>query len=165
MKHVKGYFTVTLLNETGEVQKQWVDLPNITHNEGEEFLIGALIRKATYSTDFLYMGLDDRAALAEGDKKSTVSQTNEVTGSNYSRMTFSCNASGFPTFSINGSNDWFANAATAAFSAKGTWTSAKNFFICTDTCLFGSVALDAQVILTAGNCIKVNYTLKVKEPA
>lgn len=121
-------------NAKGEIlwdEGEW--MPNILHDEGEQAILSAY-----FDTDLagfgappanLYLGLDNRTALAEADTLA-MGGFNELTVANgYARIAVST-TSGF-TLSQPGTY-YKASTATLTFTASGgNWTAAKHRFLTT----------------------------------
>lgn len=130
-----------------------LNLHNIWHDEGELFLLSLAFATgyANYGSPTpanLYLGLDNRAALAEADTLVTLVNENPATplpGIGYARIPLSTAGTGL------GGQDFVVSQPAAAyrvtsktciFTAGGIWAEVRNMFLTTDATAIVSGAGD-----------------------
>lgn len=112
------------------------------HQEGLEYLLGLL------TAGNLSIGLCTDTSLTED---AGLGDLTEVSGDGYERQTVST-----LTPAETGTNDRKVTTDTVTFTATGTWTSAKSYFVATSTNkLFASGPLSATRTLTNGCTLKI----------
>lgn len=163
-----------LINANGELE--WVDplMLNILHDEGEQYMLSA-----AFDTDYtgygappanLYLGLDARGALAEGDTLATVAATEPTTGG-YNRQAIPT-TTGF-TLSQPGTY-YQATSTTESFgpATAGGMGTVNNRFLCTHVTattsgsgqrLIASVALSTARTINDGDTLNTNIILGLSE--
>jgi len=165
------------IDKDGAVVWEAYDLPNIVHDEGEQHLLYAAF--ATGSGDWsvpgnYYVGLDDRAALAEADTLGSLDD--EPVGDGYARSALSSAGTGAA------GQDFVVSQPAAAYqfltkdilftAAGGDWVGARNMFICTHlnavasavgARLISSLALSASRTLANGESLTCTMTLGISE--
>jgi len=137
-------------------------LPNIWHDEGEEFAIKVLFNETLSVPANYYIGLDNRGSLAEDD---TLPPTGEPTGTGYARQAVASDDTDFTASQVAG--NWQTKTKEVTFTAgAGGWTQVSNMFICTtsdDTGkLLCSVPMSASYTLADGESLKVDMTITCK---
>jgi hypothetical protein len=151
----------------------WVDQPqlNILHDEGEQAILSAY-----FDTDLagfgappasLYMGLDNRTALAENDTLS-MGTFNELSGGGYARQAIST-STGF-TLSQPGAYYQATQVANSSFgpATSGGMGTAKYRFLCTVSTgtsgkLIASLALSTTRTINQGDTLNTNLIIGLSE--
>ena len=159
-------------------------LTNVWHDEGELYLLSLAFATgyANYGSPTvanLYLGLDNRAALAEADTLATLVNENPATplpGVGYARIALSTAGTGA------GGQDFVVSQPAAAyrvtskscvFTAGGVWLEIRNLFLCTHITalapaagqrLIGSLLLShgAQT-LTLGDTVTATFYAGISE--
>lgn len=146
----------------------WEELgvPNMLHDEGEQFILEVLFTQAASVPAAYYLGLDDRATLAEADTLVTVAATEPV-GSGYSRQPVNSDAVDW-TITQNG-GDYQAASAVVTFAASGgTIGPVKNLFLCnvasgTAGALIASVELSEERTMPNNFSLETSMIVKITE--
>jgi hypothetical protein len=151
----------------------WSDeIHNLFHDEGEKYFLARCLATNyagyTATAAMVYMGLDNRVALAEGD---VMPVTDEPSTFGYARQGLSTSGIGV------GGQDWVITQPAAAFQAKskqvtfnaagGAWGPVKNMFIATTSDnsgrLLSSLALTQERTINNGESLTADFTLALSE--
>ena len=89
--------------------------------EGLQVLIEAAMRGGTLPSAFQMALVTDASVAANG----TWSGLTEVSGTGYSRVAVTADATGYPTSAATSTNAWHIKTKNCVFTAGGTWTGAK----------------------------------------
>jgi len=161
---MNGFFRIVCRDATGAVK--WAESgPNMVHNEGEQYLLQAAFSEEQTPPANFYVGLDDRAALAEDDVLTDLS--NEPSGDGYARQPVASDNVDV-TVALD-SGDYKATFKEVTFTASGgTWNSVRNLFFCTVVSgtagkLIASRALSQARVVADGESLDVQYWLKISE--
>lgn len=138
-----------------------VNLPNVWHVEGQEFLLSTAFNldSGIEVPDQYYLGLDNRTTIQASDTISDV--TSEPTGNGYVRQAFS-STTGFVVALKNGRMT--ATSGIATFVATGdSWGPIQNVFLTTaadDTgFLIATTNLGGEQTVQAGDSVSVRINL------
>ena len=150
----------------GNIRWEEKDLHNIYHDEGEEWTLKVAFSEAETVPTSFYIGLDDRASLAEAD---TLPPTNEPTGNGYARQSVNSDATDWTITQDGG--DWQAKSKTVTFTASGgpipAAGSVKHMFLSTTLNdsgkLISSVALSTTRTIADGDTLDTDITIKMSE--
>jgi hypothetical protein len=128
---------VRCYDKYGNLKWEELGLKNILHDEGEQAILSAYF--ATTMSGFgpppanLYLGLDNRASLAEADTLTSLS--GEPSGFGYSRKALSTAGTGLSgqDFYINQPAAYYrAESKVVTFTASGgAWGAVTKLFLCT----------------------------------
>lgn len=141
------------------------NLPNIWHNEGEEYLVKVAFDETLAVPANHYIGLDARVSLAEADVLTTL--TGEPTVGGYARQAVPTTNVGYAT-SLSGGN-WQAKTTTEVFTPSGADYPAVTKTFLTDQAtgtvgdLYCSVALSASRTVLDGDSLNVDITISISE--
>ena len=135
-----------------------VDVNALTDQGEQDVLETFYVNQSAPASNF-FLGLSNSTPV----DTSTLSTITEVSGSGYARQTITRNTTGWPTRGLVG-GDWQLQAATATFTATGTWTTANYAFLCSVTSgtsgrLWNYVQL--SVARTLGNGDSLQFTYKI----
>lgn len=132
---------------------------NSLADQGEQDVLETFYVNQSAPAGNFFLGLSNSTPV----DTSTLSTITEVSGSGYGRQTILRNTTGWPTRGLVG-NDWQIQAATATFTATGTWTTANYAFLCSVTSgtsgrFWNYVQL--SVARTLGNGDSLQFTYKI----
>lgn len=158
----------------GRLLWEQLGIDNILHDEGEQALLSAYF--ATAMSGFgappanLYLGLDDRVSLAEGDTLTSLS--GEPVALGYARKAYSTAGTGLSgqDFYINQPAAYYrADSKVVTFTAVGgVWVSVSKMFLCTVLSgtagkLISSLALSATRTLQDGDSLNASLNIGMSE--
>lgn len=155
----------------GGIHEEWSEelIPNIFHDEGEEYLVKVAFTEETAVPANHYIGLDDRASLAEGDTLTTVNAT-EPSGNGYARVAVATDNVDYTATQPAG--NWQVASKTVTFTASGGPIPAAgvvdNMFLCDQASgtagdLYASVALSTSRTILDGDSLNVDITIEISE--
>ncbi len=145
----------------------WKDAPaNIFHDEGEDYVLSVVFDETETVVAAYSIGLDDRAALAEGD---SLPPGNEPSGNGYARQPVNSDATDWTIAPDAG--DFQAVSKTVTFTAAAgpipVAGVVDNMFLSTtsdDTgFLVASVILSAGRTIADGDSLNTDITIKLSE--
>jgi len=143
-------------------------LPNIIHDDGEEWIAKVVFSEAQAVGANYYIGLDARTTLAEADDLAAL--VSEPSAGGYARQAVASDATDFTVTQVGG--DWQAKTKTVTFTASGgNFGTLKNAFLTdkdvatTGKFLIASVALSADRTINDGDSLDVDLTFPIKEAA
>jgi len=168
-----------------EPYREDLGLTNIWHDEGELFMLSLAF--ATNYADYgsptpanMYLGLDNRAALAELDTLATLVNENPATplpGIGYARIAVSTAGTGLAGQDFVISQPVAAYRVTSkscVFTAGGVWLEVRNLFVTTHATavasgagqrLLASLLLNhGPVTLTSGDTVTATFHAGISEP-
>ena len=140
-------------------------IPNIFHDEGEQFVCQVVFSEAQTPPIAYYLGLDNRTSLAEADTLASLS--GEPTGNGYARQAVNSDATDWTVSQDSG--DYQAKSKTVTFSATGgSWGPVTKLFLCTVATgtsgkLLCSLALSQSRTLASGESLQADMTIKISE--
>ena len=160
-------------------------LHNVWHDEGELYLLSLAF--ATSYADYgsptvanMYLGLDNRAALAETDDLSDLVNEDPAVplpGVGYARIAVNTGGTGLPGQDFEISQPAAAYRVTSkscVFTAGGAWLEVQNLFLCTDPTalapgfedrLLGSLPLShGAITLALGDTVTATFYAGISEP-
>jgi hypothetical protein len=166
MKHLITIKEIKHFGKNGKVIWQAKDLPNIFHNDGEEFMLKVCFSGEESVPANYYFGLDKRSSLLASDNLASLvdEPNNEFNG--YRRQSISSEGQ----FVINtSSSHYYAKSPIIHFSASGgSWGPVNNLFLSTvaqndyDGYLLASVPLSHVMSLSDGESMSVVMGLSLK---
>lgn len=149
----------------GSLLMAGANLPNIWHDEGEEYLVKVAFSEELSVPANHYIGLDDRVALAEADVLTSLSGEPAVGG--YARQAVPTTAVGYTASQVAG--NWQAKTTTETFTPSGAnYPAVRNCFL-TDQAsgtvgdLYCSIALSASRTVLDGDSLNVDMTISISE--
>ena len=153
------------INKFGDTLFQKKNIKNLVHKQGETYMLKVLFGDLSKAEKY-YLGLDNRATLADGDTIQNASSL-EPTSNNYSRQSLNNNSFSFVT---NTFGDYQANSPVAYFKATGgSWGPVRNLFLCTsnssDGYLLSSVSLGSSITVLEGETITMRIAMALKNSA
>lgn len=157
-------WNVTHRDRNGRVLWEGLAMPNLLHDEGEQYILQtSFSEEQTVPVNF-FIGLDARVALAEADNLAALSGEPSTNG--YAREAVPSTNVGFVVTQDAG--DYQAKSQTVTFNATGgAWGPVDNMFLATSSDatgkLIASVALSAQRTLQDGDSLDVDITIKLAE--
>ncbi len=165
---------VRCYDKYGNLKWEDLGLDNILHDEGEQALLSAYFATAMSGYGAppanLYLGLDNRGSLAEGDTLASLS--GEPAGLGYARKALSTAGTGLSgqDFYINQPGTYYrADSKVVTFTASGgAWVSVSKMFLCTVLSgtagkLIASLALTATRTLQDGDSLNASLYLGMSE--
>lgn len=146
----------------GSVLWQDANIPNLLHQDGEEFLLRAVFTGGQVSSIIptnYYLGLDNRIVVSATDTFSTI--TSEPAGFGYRRPAIS-SAGAFAVDLLN--QHFIATSPVVVFSATtGSWGPVANLFLATSPdnsgVLISTAVLAASLTLTQGQSVTMRIGL------
>lgn len=159
----------------------WIEpyTQNILHDTGEIYILSALF--ATGYSNYgaaatLYMGLDNRTSLAEGDTLATVAANGEPSTGGYARKSMAINGTGLsgqPFVLSQPGAYYIATSSTQTWTASGgNYGTLRNRFLCTDASatsdgagdhLVCSLAFSATRTINDGDSLATNLVIGMSE--
>ena len=162
---------------------------NLLHDEGEQLLLSRLFNTGltgyTTTPAALYLGVDNRAALAEADTLASLVDEGGLTagrtsGGGYSRKAVNTDGVTAPFWSVPGqitpsglTAGYYATAsADQSYTASDDWSAVKNIFIATHATatataagqrLIASVAMSQSRDLASGDTLTINCKVVLSE--
>jgi len=160
---LKSYWSFRHFNREGRLIWENSEIPNIFHDEGEEFVCDVIFNETQSVPANYYYGLDNRGSLTEAD---VLPVTGEPSSNGYARQTIASDAVDWTVSQDVG--DYQAVSATQTFNASGgSWGPVANAFLTTanDSSgpLIASVALSASRTLQDGDSLQSDITIKISE--
>jgi len=156
----------TVRHRDAEGRLLWAECGhNMLHDEGELFFCQALFTEEASVPENYYLGLDNRASLAEGDTLSNL--VDEPSGNGYARQAVASNATDF-TISQEG-GDYQAKTKTVTFTADGGDIGpVTKMFLCTvasgtEGKLIASKALSQSRTLSDGESLECTFYIRFSE--
>jgi hypothetical protein len=146
------------LDENGSCIWEKQHLPNILHQQGEEFILKTIFNTSAgiIIPGAFYLGLDNRTNLTLTDTLSEV--VNEPTNNGYMRQGIS-SSNGFQVTLNN--LDWLVTSSSIMFNATGgSWGPVKNIFLTNVS--YGSGFLISSVPLKTSRTIESGQTLSLR---
>lgn len=165
-KGMHTIWNIRCFDKDGNLKWEEGGARNIFHDEGEQFILEVTFSEAQTVPVTYYIGLDDRAALAEGD---VLPPANEPSGNGYARQPVTSDATDWTVSQDVG--DYQAKSKTVQFTASGgpipVAGVVDNMFLSTtlnDTGkLVASVALSTSRTIADGDNLQTDITIKVSE--
>jgi len=164
---------ITELNhfsKNGELINQYRDLPNLVHDEGEEFMLRAIFEGGRVENSFIpniyFFGLDNRSAITSEDTMETIAlDASEPSVNGYSRQGVG-STSNFQIELVGGI--WEADSPIITFFASGgSWGPISNLFLTTSSdnsgFLISTVELSDTFTLTDGQLINMKMIISLKD--
>jgi len=157
-------WTFRCFDKDGNLKWEELDVHNIWHDEGEEWICKVVFSEAQAVPASYYIGLDARASLAEADTLASLSGE-PSTGAGYARSAVASDATDWTVSKVG--DDWRATSTTETFTcATSNWSAVLNAFLCnvasgTSGKLLCSVALSASRTLLVGDSIQVSMYVSV----
>lgn len=160
-------WTTICRDKYGKVKWAEYNIPNLLHDEGEQYFLQAALSEEQSVPASFFIGLDDRAALAEADTLASLS--GEPVGNGYSRQTVNSDATDWVVSQVAG--DYQAKSKTVRFTASGgaipATGSVSKMFLTTSSDgtgkLIASVALSAARALADGDSLDTDITITLSE--
>jgi len=156
-------WTVRHLDARGRLL--WADCGhNMLHDEGEEFFCRVLFTEEATPPAAYYLGLDNRASLAEADTLSSLS--GEPSGNGYSRQAVNSDSTDFTISQESG--DYQAKTKTVTFTASGgSIGPVTKMFLATSSDnngkLIASRALSQERTLADGESLECSLYIRFSE--
>lgn len=162
----RGLIKVTEISKISAGQVIWkeINLLNMLHFEGEEYVLRALFDGEVISESY-YFGLDSRSTITEDQNMQSIVQAGEPCSNGYERQAVNSNGQ-FDIFQSD-ENIWIAKTPVIQFSAiGGEWGYVKNLFMTNKLdnsgYLIASVKLTSQVRILSGETIYVKMGLMLR---
>jgi len=181
-KTIHGHADVRCFDKDGKLKWEELGIHNVWHDEGEQYLLSLAFATAysgygspTVAT--MYIGLDSRASLAEGDTLATINGIEPNVAYGYARLGCVTSGTGVAGQDFVLSQPvaaWQALTKEVTFlAAGGAWAQMKNCFLCTHLTavtsaqgqrLIMSLALSQPRTLADGESVKVSMYVQISEP-
>ena len=164
---MRTYWTAKHYDKQGKLIWEQRDIPNILHDEGEEFMIKVCFPETASVPANYYIGLDARAALAEADTLATVTAAGEPAGAHgYAREAVASDNVDFTAQQDAGTDDWEAVTTEVTFTAAGgNWAEMDNIFLATTIDgtgkLICSSAMSVPRTVNDGETLRVTMTIRL----
>lgn len=168
-KGLHTIWNVRCFDRDGNLKWEELDIHNVLHDEGEQAILQAFFDEQYTVPANYYIGMDDRASLAEGDTLTTVNAT-EPSGNGYARQPVASDNVDFTIEQDGG--DWQAVSKTVTFTASGGPIPAAgvvdNMFLCdvvsgTGGKLIASAGLSTSRTILVGDSLITDITTKLSE--
>jgi hypothetical protein len=148
---------------------KWAErhVPNMLHDEGEQFILQVTFSEAQSVPANYYIGLDARSSLAEADNLAALS--GEPSGNGYARQPVASDATDFTIAQVG--DDYRATTKTVTFTcATAAWSAVTKAWLCTVVSgtsgkLICSAALSASRTLQVGDSLNVSMYISLGEAA
>jgi len=152
----RSRWNVRCYDKFGNLKWEELDLGNIWHDEGEEFVVDCLFDETQSVPVNYYLGLDARPALAEADNLAALS--GEPSGDGYAREAVASDNTDWTNSKVG--DNWRATSKEVTFTASGgDWSAVLNLFLATSS--DGTGKLLCSVALSESRTIKDDDSLVV----
>lgn len=158
-------WNIRCLDSDGGLKWEELLVRNLLHDEGEEAILGAAYTEGYTVPAAYYIGLDDRASIAEGDSLTDLVGEPAVGG--YARQAVNSDATDWTLEQDAG--DWQVVSKTVTFTPSGaSYPAVLNMFLCdvatgTSGKLHASVALSQERTVLDGDSLQTDITIKLSE--
>lgn len=165
-KHLHSIWNVRCFDKQGNLKWEESGIHNLLHDEGEQWMLEVAFSEAQSVPVSFYIGLDNRASIAEGD---VLPPANEPAGNGYARQAVNSDATDW-TVSLD-AGDYQAKSKIVTFTASGgpipAAGSVANMFLGTTSDntgrLLASVALSIARTIANGDSLDTDITIKLSE--
>lgn len=165
-KHLHSVWNIRCYDKLGNLKWQELNIHNLLHDEGEQYILETAFSEAQTVPAAFYIGLDNRASIAEGD---VLPPANEPSGNGYARQPV--NSDNVDWTVTQDAGDFQAKSKTVTFTASGgpipATGSVANMFLGTTLDntgkLVASVALSTARTISNGDSLDTDITIKLSE--